>query len=127
MIIQTVTPKTWTNPEGKEVAYAELAIDGKTYSCWQKITLKAGDVIEGAVTEKGQHRQIRVTSIGGTAVESKGGGKGGGRPGDPKSFAASYAKDVLVACINNGIVHTSKEFDGTLEHYFAWFLAKMGG
>jgi len=43
---------------------------------------------------------------------------------DP-SFAASYSKDITIACINNGIVKGSKDIDATLSHYFNYFLSLM--
>jgi len=50
---------------------------------------------------------------------------GGGKSGDPKSFAASYAKDIAVACINSGIAKSTKEVDALIEHFYQNFLGKM--
>lgn len=42
--------------------------------------------------------------------------------GRDTSFAASYAKDVTVAAIAQGIVKDSVSIDKTLEHYFDLFM-----
>ena len=127
MIITTVTPKVW-----KDKQFVELTIAGKTYSCWQTSligTLKVGDDIKGEITEKpGQTAKFNIKSINGKDIESKApwqGKGGGGRGGDPKSFACSYAKDIAIACIEKGLMTQSKEFDSILEHYYNWFMKKM--
>jgi len=42
-----------------------------------------------------------------------------------KSFSAAYAKDIVVAAINQGTIKSSVEIDATLDHYFNWFNSKM--
>lgn len=41
------------------------------------------------------------------------------------SFAASYAKDIAVACINQGMLKQSGEIDATIDHYFSYFLERL--
>jgi hypothetical protein len=123
MIVQGLLQKEW---EGKK--FIEVNLEGKTCSCWQPSVisvLKMGDTVEGGITEKNGRYQVKITKINGNAVESKSDYKG--KAGDPRSFAASYAKDIAVICIDKGILVTSKEIDGTLEHYYKWFLEKMEG
>jgi len=49
---------------------------------------------------------------------------------DP-SFAASYSKDIVIACINNSIIQdtgdgeASKVIDGALTHFYHYFLSLM--
>jgi len=45
--------------------------------------------------------------------------------GKNESFAASYAKDIAVACINQGIIKESKGIDATIRHYNSLFLELM--
>jgi len=128
MQVELITPKEWKNPQGVVKHFVELTLDGRIFSCWQPVglTVKVGDTVEGEVIEKGAGKtpQIRIKSLNGVATE---GSKGGGKAGDPKSFACSYAKDVLIACLSHGLPLDSKQMDGTLEHYYAWFLSKMEG
>ena len=49
----------------------------------------------------------------------------GGKQSDPKSFAASYAKDIAVACINMGIAKSTAQVDALIEHYYNNFLNRM--
>lgn len=122
MIISAVTPKTWNNTN-----FVELTIDGKIYACWQKAgqTLKAGDTIEGEIVDKGAGKtpQIKIKSVNGQELQTK----GSIPKGDPKSFAASYAKDIAVAYIAMGKLTQTTETDAILEHYYKWFLTKMEG
>lgn len=43
-----------------------------------------------------------------------------------KSFAASYAKDIVCHCIDKEIIKTSQEIDATLIHYFNLCMGLLG-
>lgn len=108
--------------------FAEVQLDGKPHSIWSGFeTLKLGDTVEGEAQDKGPGKTptYRIKSVNG--VQTSGyAGKGGGRPPSPiESFACAYAKDLAVACVNQGIIKTSVEIDATLEHYFTLFMGKL--
>jgi hypothetical protein len=121
--IESITPKSWSNPEGQVKKFAEITIEGiqKQYSCWDAeiLTKNVGDEIEFTEVEKNGRWSLRLAKA----------FSGGGYKRDPvknESFAASYSKDIAVALIAAGIIKTSKEVDATLEHYHIWFMGKLG-
>lgn len=129
MRVEEINKKSWTNPQGKLVDFIDAKMDGATYAIWNNWqALKVGDEVTGVVKDKGAGRTpgFTIKTINGAAVGFEGGG-GGFKKSEPKneSFAASYAKDIAVACIQQGILKESKEIDATIGHYFDLFLGKL--
>jgi hypothetical protein len=118
--IETITPKSWSNPEGQVKKFAEITIEGiqKQYSCWDAeiATKKVGDEIEFTEVEKNGRWSLRLVKAGGGYKKD---------PAKSESFACAYSKDIAVALIAVGIVKTSKEVDATVEHYFRFFMDKL--
>ena len=121
--IETITPKSWTNPEGQTKNFWEVTIEGvqKQYSCWDAMfaMYKIGDEIEYIESEKNGRWLLKMNKP----------STGGGFKKDPvksESFAASYSKDIAVALIAAGVIKTSKEVDATIHHYFTLFMDKLG-
>jgi hypothetical protein len=129
-IIEAKTEKSWTKP-GESVAtkFFEVTVNGKQYSNWQhdKMSpLKIGEEIEFDEAEKNGKWKL---TLGGGA---KGGFQPRGKsPEEVKlqghSFAASYAKDVVVACIAQGIVTDSKGIDAAILHWNNLFKGILEG
>lgn len=134
--IDGLMPKEWS---GKK--FVEASIDGKVHSIWHNFeTLKVGDEITGESVDKGAGKtpQYKVATINGVAVQSsggsgggggwRGGGGGGGTPAEKaRAFATSYAKDIVVALINQqtSSVGTLDAIKETFEVFYALFLSKM--
>ena len=136
MKVEAIEKKSWNTPKGERRDFAELRVDGRVMSCWQKTiidTIAVGDEIEGSVEEKGVGKtpQIRITSINGKAIEQSSGSWGGGgkKYSDPKTMLISYAKDVAkdvaVACIAKGVITTSAEIKATIFFIYEEFLKKI--
>uniref|UniRef100_A0A6H1Z5K4 Uncharacterized protein n=1 Tax=viral metagenome TaxID=1070528 RepID=A0A6H1Z5K4_9ZZZZ len=127
-IIETKTEKSWTNPEGQIKKFFDITIEGieKKYGCWQYDLLAAkniGDEIEFDEVEKNGRWSMKLAGGG-----FKGGGGGFSRAKSPeevknqaKSFAASYAKDIVVSLINQGRLEKSTDIDASLLHWFNFF------
>ncbi len=114
--------KSWTNPEGAVKKFYEVEIEGiqKKYGCWQYNELAAkniGDDIEFEESEKNGRWSMKLS---GSAP--KGGFQSRGKSEAElkqqlRSFAASYSKDLTVACITAGIVKDSKSIDASILHW----------
>lgn len=94
--------------------YYEVIIDGKKYiSTSEKCgTVKAGETIEFEVEQSQDGKTFFLKFPG----EQKKGG-GGGRPTDPRAFAVSYAKDIVVELIRSGAITTAEKVDSNYEHF----------
>ena len=138
MKVEAIEKKSWNTPKGERRDFAELRVDGRVMSCWQKTiidTIAVGDEIEGNIEEKGVGKtpQIRIISVNGKVVEQSSGGHwaqtGGKKYSDPKTMLISYAKDVAkdvaVACIAKGVITTSAEIKATIFFIYEEFLKKI--
>ena len=107
--------------------------DPKVYDAWS-CSYKVGDEAEGEVSER-EWNDKTFYSIKFPGSQKAGGGGGfqarGKSPEELKqqvrSFAASYSKDIAVACINRDIIKTSKEIDATLLHFYNLFKGILEG
>lgn len=134
--IVSIVEKTWTNPEGQNKVYHEFTVldNPVIFSCWQPMDQKAGDIIDfepqGEI-KTFKDKSFQKARLAGSTTTGKGGGFRGKSPEELKqqrhSFSASYAKDIVVAMINQGILTTPALIDTTLLHYDKKFQEIMGG
>jgi hypothetical protein len=106
--------------EGKPTAYW-IVVDGTKYwdskGNFKDSTGKAID-FEWETSQDGSFKFINP--IGGAAGGFKGGG--GGSRSSNESFAASYSKDIVIACIQNSTLKSSADIEGGLIHFFQVFM-----
>ena len=125
MKVTDVKIKTWQDKKFVEITTMEKGV----CTSWQAIgqTVKVGDDIEGTFTENpGRTPKITITSVNGAAQAAKPPFAGGAaKPANNKSFAAAYAKDMVVAMIAAGLVISTPDMDKLFEHYYKLFLSKM--
>lgn len=134
--------RSFTGKEGDRVEL-DMAIiqcdDGQTYEVWKNSDkINVGDEIAGRVDKRpGKLDKMNLTSVN---TNSFGAPQGNARPaggwkpsGAPnkvsdadrnKSFAAAYAKDIVVALINKDQVNMSA-VDEVFEHYYNMFMSKL--
>jgi hypothetical protein len=109
-------PREWVGPKGT-VYYIKVRLEGhaKPVSIGKKSpdALHVGDTVYGTITEDGMHDEDKFKSEqnpnygGGSAPRSTG---GGGKTFDEKAMYVSYAKDIAVALMNQGIIPGTNEF-----------------
>lgn len=137
--------RSFTGKEGDRVEL-DMAIitcdDGGTYEVWKNSDkINVGDEITGRIDKRpGKLDKINLVSVNtnslvppsqGNSRPSGGGGwrpsGGSAKPSDAdrsKSFAAAYAKDIVVALINKDQVNMAA-VDEVFEHYFGMFMGKL--
>lgn len=122
MKIEKIEIKEWNGRK-----FAEIIADGKKLSCWQGMigTLKEGDEIDGQLIDKGEGKtpQIKISKVNGQGLQIS----GNSPKSDPKSFCASYAKDIGVQLVASGIIKDKENLDKILDHYYTWFEKKLIG
>lgn len=122
MKIEKIEIKEWNGRK-----FAEIIADGKKLSCWQGMigTLKEGDEVEGQLIDKGEGKtpQIKISKVNGQALQIS----GKSHEKDPKSFCASYAKDIVVQLVASGLIKEPDKLDVALDHYYTWFEKKLIG
>ena len=106
--------------------------DPKAYEAWS-CSHKVGDEAEGEVSER-EWNDKTFYSIKFPGSQKAGGGGFQSRGKSPeemkqqsRSFAASYSKDIVVACIGRDIIKTSQEIDATLLHFYNFFKGILEG
>ena len=103
--------------------------DPKVYEAWS-CHYKVGDEAEGEVSER-EWNDKTFYSIKFPSSKTGGFQARGKSPEELKqqvrSFAASYSKDIAVACINRDIIKTSKEIDSTFLHFYNLFKGILEG
>jgi hypothetical protein len=123
--IKTIERKSWTNPQGNVVPFAEVHVeeDGRLFTFWgagieQKMI---GDEIEFDITEK-QPGKFTGKLVG--ASKPPGSPMRGKSPEELKQMARtmsmSYAKDLCVALINKEVLSLN-----TLETHLIGFANKI--
>jgi hypothetical protein len=98
--------------------------DSTVYETWDTKGAKVGDEVEGTTgTREWQDKTFHTIKISKVlppksdfppSSASEPGGKN-------NSFAASYAKDIAVACIAQGIIGNSKDIEAVVNHFFTVF------
>ena len=118
--------RTWNGVNG-DVHYFDVTFDNGDYGSYgtkerNQTAFVVGQQAEYERVEDGEYNgqpkyKIKVPYDG-----NKSGGGGKGRPaGDPKSFAASYAKDIVKALIEAGHVKATGDITPLIQHYFETF------